>query len=57
MLLQNKVDQIVNQILLSRMSSLIERALQSRRIIFQGAIIATLVALGVNLISESARVF
>lgn len=34
------------------MPSLIERALQSRRVIFQGAIIATLVALGVNLISS-----
>lgn len=34
------------------MTSLIERALKSRRVIFQGAIIATLIAMGVNLISS-----
>lgn len=34
------------------MTSLIDRVLQSRRAIFQGAVIATLIALGINLISS-----
>jgi hypothetical protein len=33
------------------MTTLIERALQSRRVIFQGAIVATVIALGVNLLA------